>query len=122
MIDIAEIKDDAFHDSLRRDFTFNSLFYQYDVITASGATVSNNYTADGFNKVRTTPLYFIRSGRVSRDNSGVYVLANTGTDGMFWGKQVFTYSQAGNLSLSNSYARTTSSTRDNGYSVRCLAR
>ena len=27
MIDITEIKDDAFHNSLRRDFTFNSLFY-----------------------------------------------------------------------------------------------
>ena len=27
MIDITEIKDDAFHDSLRRNFTFNSLFY-----------------------------------------------------------------------------------------------
>ena len=26
MIDITEIKDDAFHDSLRRDFTFDSLF------------------------------------------------------------------------------------------------
>ncbi len=67
---------------------FAPLLYESGVITTSDFS-SNSYTTDGFNKVRTTPLFFTRTGDISwqpyslksdyghyQTSSGGYLLVN----------------------------------------------
>ncbi len=93
---------------------WNALLYAEGV--ASKPT-GNGYTSDGFNKIRTAPLWLARSGRVS--NGSLYV---TGESGSYWSSTVGGSSNAYRLIFnSGSVYPADDSSRNDGYSIRCVA-
>ena len=77
----------------------------------------NGYTSDGFNKIRTAPLWLARSGKVSNGS-----LDDTGRIGVYWSSTVSSSGYAyhlsfgpGNVSPADGFAWSV------GLSVRCVA-
>ena len=96
---------------------FGTLLYQSGIITSPTASGTSAYTTDGFNNIRTTPLWFVRSGRVY-DGSRL----NLGSYGRYWSSAVLSSSRAYSLFVySSDISPRYDNSRNNGYSVRCLA-
>ena len=94
--------------------TYGALMQAQDVWSGS----DNVYAADGFNKLRTAPLYYQRFGRV--DGSS---LNGLGGYGLYWSSTVSGANRAYYLHLDDSiiWPSINGSYRVYGFSVRCIA-
>jgi len=107
------------------DYTdFDYLLYKNGVtVNHENAGFDAVYATDGFNAIRVDPLWLTRSGLI-------YNQTGSFTDGSinayYWGNTPYGYNanhSAKNLRFgSNEVYPTRSSTRNNGFSVRCVAR
>ena len=97
-------------------YEFGELLYQQGITTQKvGNTVS--YTTNGFNNVRKTPLWFVRSGYIVSS-----ALTNTAAVGRYWSSTV-NGGTAYDLRFENSSVQPSNSGgRNGGWSVRCIAR
>ena len=100
---------------------FGRLLYNgYDIpdkVTADG-TGSVKYQTDGFVKIRSNPLYFVRSGIIRGS-----VLENSGIIGTYWASMTDSSSYAYGLSFNSSDIWLAANVlRNDGRSVRCVAR
>ena len=93
---------------------FGTLFYQSGITTSA---TSSSYTTDGFNNVRTNPLYWVRSGYVYSGSR-----YDLGSIGYYWSSAVNSSSSAryAGFYSSNIYPRS-NNYRYVGFSVRCVA-
>ena len=98
-------------------FTYNNTSGSfYYLLNQYGFTSS---TGSGTNSITTAPLYFVRSGYV---NPGTSYLTDAGRYGYYWSGRASSSSFAYYLHLnSSSVSPSSSSTRYNGRSVRCVA-
>ena len=94
---------------------WNAVLYAEGV--ASSPT-GDGYTSDGFNKIRTAPLWLIRSGNTSSS------LFRIGGMGVYWSSTVYAGSGAYNLYFDSAsvIAANGSYSRYFGETVRCLAK
>ena len=77
-----------------------------------------SYTDDGFNKIRTAPLWFVRFGYI---NNGT--LNSSGSVGFYWSNTVGSGDGAYGLTVYNDGLRPAiDNSRYFGFSLRCLAR
>ena len=94
---------------------FGQLFYSAGVTSSLTAT---SYATDGFNKLRTNPLFFVRGGYVY--GSSLYDRAS---DGYYWSSTVY---GSGYAYVAYFYSSYIYSANDNsryvGFPVRCLVR
>ena len=85
----------------------------------SAGNESVGYATNGFNKLRSNPYYFVRSG-------GIYggTLAVPGVYGLYWSSTVSSSTDAYGLSFNGTviYPGRNNGGRYNGWSVRCVAR
>ncbi len=98
---------------------FGRMLYQAEITTkASAGNDSVGYTTGGFNKLRSNPYYFVRSGGI---NGGT--LYYPGVDGNYWSSTVSSSTGAYVLSFNGTdiYPARNNS-RYGGRSVRCVAR
>ena len=97
---------------------FGRLLYNYNVTNSIAGSGNVGYKTGGFNALRTSPLWFVRSGYVS---SGA--LSNAASYGYYWSSTVYNANRARSLyfDISNVYPAN-SFGRSNGRSVRCMAR
>ena len=100
---------------------FGRLLYNgYDIpdkVTADG-TGSVKYQTNGFAKIRSNPLYFVRSGIIRGS-----VLENSGIIGTYWASMTNSSSYAYGLSFNSSDIWLAANIlRNDGRSVRCVAR
>ena len=98
---------------------FGRMFYNAGItVNKSAGNESVGYATGGFNKLRSNPYYFVRSGYVvggTLNNSGVY--------GYYWSSTVSSSTNAYNLRFGGTDIYPgRSSYRYNGWSVRCVAR
>lgn len=103
-------------------FEFGDLLYTNYHITSVkyGTNIYDkiSYFDDGFNRIRTAPLWFVRSGGI--DNT---TLVNSGVIGFYWSSTVINSSNAYYLLVSNDGLRPAGSNiRGFGFPVRCIAR
>ena len=97
---------------------FGKLLASSDIIATATTSGNDVYSTDGFNKMRTSPLYFVRSGYVN----GSY-LDGSGSNGLYWSSTVnnsiyayyLSFNSTGVWPAGNLY-------RNYGRSVRCMAR
>ena len=76
------------------------------------------YVVDGFKKIRTAPLWLIQSGGVVYGS----MLGYTGSSGFYWSGTVRNNNNAYRLDFSSStISPANASTRNLGFSIRCLA-
>ena len=76
-----------------------------------------NYLQDGFNNIRTAPLWLARSGYVYYGS-----FSGTGSSGRYWSSTVRNSNSAYYLSFnSGNVYPAGSGGRNDGYSVRCVA-
>ena len=94
-----------------------------ELLRASGITSSltaTSYATDGFNNLRTFPLYFSRSGNIF---SAFKALKNRGAYGYFWSSTVSSYGYSYDSSFGKSSLYTNTATQsDTGYPIRCLVK
>ena len=93
---------------------WNAVLYAEGVASSS---YGDGYKSGGFNKIRTAPLWLVRSG-------GVYdgSLSSTGNSGTYWSSTVYDNSSADSLYFYSSYMLPAFVYgRSGGYSVRCVA-
>ena len=77
----------------------------------------NSYATDGFNKLRTAPLYYQRFGYVDGGS-----LINLGSDGYYWSSTASNTNNAGSLGFNGSGIWPSGGlSRYYGFSVRCMA-
>lgn len=93
---------------------FDDLLVDYNVISANIL-----YLDGGLNAIRTSPLYFVRAGRVSAASLG-----SLGNAGYYWSSNVDNSNNAKGLDFNGSEASPSNYTYDRGmgYSIRCIAR
>ena len=98
---------------------FGILLTLYNVISSATST-SYKTTPDSFNTLRSSPLYFVRSGYIF-GSSGV--LSDATVSGDYWSSTAHNASDATSLYLRSSDVRPASNDyRSFGWSLRCLAR
>ena len=99
-------------------YEFGDLLYAYDIIqTRTGYPA--NYQSGGFEKVRKSPLYFVRSGNIGGRNT----LYFPGVYSYYWSSAVSSGSGAYHMEFSsNDMYPAGIDDRVGGRSVRCLAR
>ena len=100
---------------------FSKLLYDYDVmspLTYGGGSDNALYLESGYIKIRTDPLYFVRSGNVDGGS-----LNSAGSDGYYWSSTVGsdTYARGLGFGSTNVYPQY-NDYRYYGFSVRCVAR
>ena len=84
----------------------------------SAGNDSVGYTTGGFNKLRSNPYYFVRSGRISGGTLG-----NPGVYGYYWSSTVSSSTFAYYLRFNGTDIYPARSyDRYRGWSVRCVAR
>ena len=94
---------------------FGNLWYTSGIITSVDGS---SYATDGFNKIRTSPLFFVRGGFVGGSSLG-----NSGNAGGYWSSSVDSASIAYFAFSSRSYIDSANTTdRSSGRSVRCMVR
>ena len=99
-------------------YEFGQLLTYYDVIPTITSSGDGAYTADGFNKIRTEPLWFVRSGRIYNN-----ALGNTAKSGLYWSSTVYGSSDVEFLNFNSSTIWPSfGSSKLLGETVRCLAR
>ena len=103
-------------------FEFGDLLYTNYHITSArfGTNISDkiSYANDGFNKIRTAPLWFARSGGTYTDKLG-----SPGIGGYYWSSTVLSSDSAYSLRIYNDGVRLANDdNRYIGFSVRCIAR
>ena len=103
---------------------FEQLLKAYNILNNTNL---NAYSEDGFKKIRTNPLYFIRSGQAYNGHIGYYGVL--GKNGYYWANTVANNTDAYSLYFRNNYDNPTfgidanqSTNTSKGLSVRCLAR
>ena len=98
---------------------FGRLFYGYNITNnLANSTGSVGYKSGGFNALRTSPLWFVRSGYIYNGT-----LAEPAAGGNYWSSTVTNSTDAYNLLFySNSINLAGSYSRGGGRSVRCIAR
>ena len=98
---------------------FGRMLYQAEITTkVSAGNDSVGYTTGGFNKLRSNPYYFVRSGNIYGGT-----LYNPGASGYYWSSTVSgsTFAYVLRFNGTDIYpARNHGG--DNGWSVRCVAR
>ena len=93
---------------------FGNLLYAYDAVTSN----SGGYATNGLNIMRSTPLFFVRSGYV---NGGS--LSNRASHGDYWSSQAYSSTLAYYLDFDSSDIYSANGGgRYYGFSVRCVAR
>ena len=93
---------------------FGNLWYTSGIITS----VSGGYDSDGLNKIRTSPLFFVRGGYVFESK-----LSDSGYYGYYWSSSV--YNAGGAYSAYFATARISSAGYYSckfGRSLRCMVR
>lgn len=102
---------------------FGKLFYNNtynitDAVSANG-TGSVGFKVDGFEKIRTSPLYFIRPGAINANSQ----LDNRGSVGNYWSNTVGDDSGSYLLSFSSGGVWLSAKhSRGTGKTIRCVAR
>ncbi len=98
---------------------FGRLFYGYNITNnLADGTNSVGYKSGGFNALRTSPLWFVRSGFIY---SGT--LSNPAAIGVYWSSTVASSADAYFFSFnSGGITPANSNSRLNGWSIRCIAR
>ena len=97
--------------------TFNNLLEDYGIIDDAQ---NPSYTADGFNKMIASPLYFIRAGYVYGD--GRLWWGGNNPEGYYWPSTTGGSSSSYGLVFDKANIRQRYVYRNFGVSVRCLAR
>ena len=99
---------------------FGKLFYNYDVINnLTNGTNPVGYKTNGFNKLRVSPLWFVRSGYINN----VSEVEGASSVSYYWSSIAANSSNTYGLTFSNSNIWiATDRGRYYGRSVRCLAR
>ena len=95
------------------------MLYQAEITAkVSAGNDSVGYATGGFNKLRSNPYYFVRSGNI---NGGA--LYNSGLYGVYWSSTVSSSTYAYVLSFNGAdIYPSRDNDRHNGRSVRCVAR
>ncbi len=94
---------------------FGNLWYTSGIITSVSGS---SYATNGFNNIRTSPLFFVRGGIVG--GSSLY---DSGSYGYYWSSSVRSTSLAYDAYFSSSNINSAFSyDRDYGQSVRCMVR
>ena len=94
---------------------FGYLWQQAGITSSLTAT---SYATDGFNKIRTSPLFFVRGGSVVGSS-----LNDSGNNGYYWSSSVDVGSDAYYASLLSSFINSASrNSRLTGRSIRCMVR
>lgn len=99
----------------------NNLLYKSNIVekyvpTVNGST--SNWTTNGFNNIRTAPLYFTRTGAIWTSS-----VSYAGTNGYYWNDNVVSDSTAtASFITSSAFNLSGTLTRRNGFPVRCVAR
>ena len=99
---------------------FGRLFYNsaYNITNNIAGSGNVGYKTGGFNALRTSPLWFVRSGYI--DNGTLSVSA---ADGIYWSSTVASSTNAYYLSFnSRGISPANSYYRNSGWSIRCIAR
>ena len=103
---------------------FGRLFYAYNITNDIAGSDNVGYKTDGFNSLRTAPLWFVRSGYIFRNSS----LVSKMTSGNYWSDIVASNADAYHLTFNSDDISTAQYTygyydsRYRGFSIRCLAR
>ncbi len=99
----------------------NNLLYKVGAVNRYVATVagsSADWTTNGFNNVRTTPLYFNRTGAIWTSS-----VSYAGTNGYYWNDNVASeISATASYFTKDSFNVSGTLTRRNGFPIRCVAR
>lgn len=105
-------------------FEFGDLLYTYYHLTTvkyDTTNISNKISyadSDSFNKIRTAPLWFVRSGSIRNSTLGY-----SGVNGFYWSSTVYSSDNAYYLRISNDgIGPAYYGNRFNGFPVRCIAR
>lgn len=85
------------------------------MLTPQGVYDNGSYTTDGFNKIRTAPLYFARFGLVSGGT------LQSGSGGYYWSSTINSNAKSYYLALASSNIYPSNSgNRSYGFPVRCI--
>ena len=94
---------------------FGNLWYTSGIITSVSGS---SYATDGFIKIRTSPLFFVRGGFVNGSS-----LNSSGYTGDYWSSSVSsTFNAYDALFNSSTINSAFGSSRNNGLSIRCMVR
>ena len=94
---------------------FGNLWYTSGIITSVSGS---SYATNGFNNIRTSPLFFVRGGYVYGSS-----LVNSGSFGFYWSSSVVSTSDACSAYFRSSLITSANySTRSDGLSIRCVVR
>ena len=97
---------------------FGRLLYNYNVTNSIAGSGNVGYKTGGFNALRTTTLWFVRSGLLLNGS-----LVYPAVSGYYWSNTVGSSSNAYNLIFSSSsISPAGNDRRDGGWSIRCIAR
>ncbi len=97
---------------------FGRLLYNYNVTNSIAGSGNVGYKTGGFNALRTTPLWFVRSGNLYSGSLG-----NPAVSGYYWSNTVYSSSNAYDLYFySSGIYPADNYGRSDGRSVRCIAR
>ena len=97
---------------------FGRLLYDYNITNNIAGSGDVGYKTGGFNTIRVSPLWFVRSGAIHD-----YTLTSSGFWGSYWSNAVEDESRAYDLVFNASRILLTFNyNRYYGWSVRCLAR
>ena len=96
-------------------YEFGELLHKQDIIATK---TSISYAENGFNNIRKSPLWFVRSGNIGNNTLNV-----SGTYGYYWSSTIGASTDAYILRFNNTYIDLAhNDSRYRGWSVRCLAR
>ena len=94
---------------------FGNLWYTSGIISSVDGT---SYATNGFKNIRTSPLFFVRGGRVY-----VSSLSDSGSGGYYWSSSVRSTSYAYYAYFYSSYINSAyDGYRYHGLSIRCMVR